>query len=451
LRLAACGLCLLACAEIRHFTPADRLSDADQLDYLVLLSLAPDAARAYATQNSAKARADYLDWFWRNPPSGLESALDSALPALPEFYRGRARDARSFFGALDLLNDDRVPVYIRHGPARREQFDPQPVRNESTLISVNPAELWTYDSLGRQFDFVKSGTAYRLVGESRFGPNAVMPALEPVDLGRPAPAPAPDARPLELELRLSRMRQQSDTVEVELACGIPLRVLRQLFPPPAQALICFQLDVSPRHAGRRLARTFWMGCRVPADTGGPELTVSRDVFRLPADLYTVTLSAAARDGKAWSQARRELNLIEYVRHVQPASDVVLCSLIDSFPQSPQFGRPDLARVVPLVAPRVRTGSAFYALYEIYNLTPDSAGRHDAEANYEIMERDTRALAVLPAPTRHLTGDGTTATAVERVHTMDLRPGNYLLVSRVRDLNNGRTATVTAEFEILPRR
>ena len=39
----------------------------------------------------------------------------------------------------------------------------------------------------------------------------------------------------------------------------------------------------------------------------------------------------------------------------------------------RLGRPDWARVVPLVVPRVRSGKSFYVLYEIYNLGQDSTG------------------------------------------------------------------------------
>jgi hypothetical protein len=191
--------------------------------------------------------------------------------------------------------------------------------------------------------------------------------------------------------------------------------------------------------------------RVPTSGSRPVLAVGREVFNLPADIYDVTVSAVTRDGRAASRRTQGLNLIEYARRNQPASDVLFYSLVDSVPQSPQFRRPDWARVVPLAVPQVRSGSTFYALYEVYNLAVDSSGAHRAEATYELMSRGTREKAVLPVPTRFVTGSGSTGVAVERIHTMDLKPGLYLLVSRVRDLLSGRTVSLTAEFEIMPRR
>jgi hypothetical protein len=91
------------------------------------------------------------------------------------------------------------------------------------------------------------------------------------------------------------------------------------------------------------------------------------------------------------------------------------------------------------------------LYEVYNLTLDSAGDHHAEAKYELMNSDTRTMAVVPTSTRFLAGPGPTGVVVERIHTMDLRAGHYLLVSRIQDLNANRPVTVTAGFEILPAR
>jgi hypothetical protein len=104
---------------------------------------------------------------------------------------------------------------------------------------------------------------------------------------------------------------------------------------------------------------------------------------------------------------------------------------------------------------VRSGQSFYVLYEIYHLARDSSGNHNAEATYELVARETREKAVLPSPRRFITGPGPTGIAVERIHTMDLKPGRYLLVSRIRDLaeaaRTSPSASVTAEFEILPRR
>lgn len=190
---------------------------------------------------------------------------------------------------------------------------------------------------------------------------------------------------------------------------------------------------------------------MPLETTTVDLAVGREVFILPADIYTVTVSAITADGQVESRTVQDLNLIDYAHRNQPVSDVLFYSLVDSTPQSSQFARSDWARVVPLVAPRVRSGQSFYVLYEIYHLSQDSAGKHNAEVNYELVQRETREKAVLPSPRRYVTGTGPTGVAVERIHTMDLKPGPYLLVSRVRDRSDGHAASLTAEFEILPRR
>jgi hypothetical protein len=456
LRLSLClGFLLAACSQVRQLTPADSLSDEEKLDYLALAALAPDAAQQYATAGSARNRADFLQWFWRNTPALPGTPASSLLPSPSAFYHRRAREARSYFGATDLLNDDRVLVYVRHGPARREQYDPRVVETETSRVFVNPAEIWSYDSLGRQFDFVKTGTAYKIVGDSRYGPGAVMPALEPVDLGEPPPAFAADARPLGLEFSLGRLGQRGNSVEVELAFGIPLDTIAAVFPAGARPLVNVTLDLVPRANGAALTRSSWLSCPLPLDTSTTDMAVGRELLRLPADIYTATVTAVTRDGKAASRRTQELNLVDYARRNQPASDVLFYSLVDSTPQSPQFKRSDWARVVPLVVPRVRSGGSFCVLYEIYHIGQDQAGNHRAEVSYELIQRETREKAVLPVRRRFLTSPGTTAVATERVHTMDLKPGPYLLTSRVRDLADASYpadhASVTAAFEILPRR
>lgn len=466
MRLAAPCLCLClllsACSQLRRASPADALSDNDKLNYLVLAAIAPDAAQQYASAGSAQSRADFLDWFWKNPPasiltphSSLLSPPSSLLPSPSAFFRQRALQARTYFGTTDLLNDERVRTYIRYGPARREQYEPRVVETESSRTFVNPAEIWSYDSIGRQFDFVRTGTAFKMVGQSRYGREASMPALEPVDTAQAAPAFSSDAKPLGLEVSLGRLGQLADTVEVELAFGIPTRTIAALFPPGTRPFIHVAIDIAPQAKGTLAHRSYWVTCTTPPDTTVVDFAVGREVFRLPADLYTFTVTASTADGQTASRRIQSLNLIDYARRNQPVSDVLFYSLVDSTPQSSQFSRLDWARVVPLVDPRVRSGQSFYALYEIYHLGEDSTGSHNAEVNYELVQRETRERAVLPVRRRYITGTGPTGLAVERIHTMDLKPGPYLLVSRVTDMSNpshaSPSASVTAEFEILPRR
>jgi hypothetical protein len=446
------GFLLLGCSQIRRLTPADSLSADDKLNYLVLAAFWPDAAQQYATAGSAQTRADYLAWFWKNSPSA-PGAPPASLPLSPSaFYRQRALEARGYFGATDLLNDDRVLTYIRYGPARREQYEPRVVETESTRSFVNPAEIWSYDSLGRQFDFVRTGTAFKVVGQSKYGPHAVLPALEPLDMALAPPAFRLDAEPLGLEVSLGRLGQHGDSVQVEIAFGIPLRA----FLPPAdtQELVHLTIDVTPHGKGTSEHSSSWMRCAGLLDTGVVDLAVGRETFDLPADVYTFTVTAVTADGQSASRQSRDLNLVDYAHRNQPVSDVLFYALVDSTAQTGQFARRDWARVVPLVVPRVRSGQSFYVLYEIYHLGRDSAADHSAEVTYELMQRETREKAVLPAPRRLVNGAGATGVAVERVHTMDLKPGPYLLISRVRDLADPSHpvdhASVTAVFEILPR-
>jgi len=436
----------LACSQFKTVSRADQLSSADQLEYLILTALAPEAGKEFLALPTAQARAEYLAWFWAQPQWGAAGDPTTAH----QRYLDRAVQARTFFGQRDLFGDDRVKAYIRFGPPQRAVFAPQTTTTETLTITVSPAEIWTYPALGRQLDFVKQGTAFRLVGTSRFGPGVVAPAFEPVDLGRPAPVPVADARPLELELSLGRLRQQAETVQVELSYGIPARTLLRLTPAGSQPLIHWTIQLVPRTKGTKTIRKFWTGTSAEPDTTLSDYVVGRELFWLPADIYTVTVTAVSADRQAYSRRSAELNLIDYLRRAQPCSDILSYSLIDSTFQSPQFQRPDWQRVVPLVVPAVRSGQTFYVLYELYNLTTDELGRHRAEARYEILERNRRQLAVVPLPDRFITGPGTTAVVVERLHTMNLNPGPYLLIARTKDLVSGRTISLTGQFQILPR-
>jgi len=440
--IAYAALLTAGCGQLKSLSRADLLSPEEKLDYLMLASIAPDAAADYLSASTPLARADYLKWFWTQSSHAADSAGQGA-------YRRRAAQARGFFGATDLLGDDRVRAYVRYGPARRETFEPKTVRSETLTIVVEPAEIWTYDSLGLQLDFVKSGVPYKLVGESEFGPRVTMPALEQVDLGRPAPAVAPDAKPLGLAIALGRLGQQAESVDVELQYGIPLREIARDFAG-SQPLIHLSMVFQPR--GKRALKTlsYWVSTRLPEDTTSGAFAVAREELTLPADVYSVTVSAVAADGRAAATRSQELNLVDYVHRAQPASDIIFYSLADSAFQSPQFQRGGWRRLVPLVQPALKSGATCYIMYELYNLGLDPVGNHRVEADYDFIEGTTHQLAIAASPTRFVSGPGTTATVVERVHTMNLRPGNYIMAARAHDMESDRRISLTARFLILPR-
>lgn len=427
-------LLFCACGQIRPLTRADRLSPDEKIEYLILVALDLDAAKEFLSLANSNAKRDYLDWFWQQ--RGKEEH--------ERFYQ-RTVKAAEMFGRLDLLGDERILVYIRFGPPHREEYEPKPVVTETARLFVNPAEIWTYDSLGLQFDFVKKGVGFKEVGISRFGKAWLPSAFEEVDYGKPPPKPGPEAKKLDLAIALYRLGQHQDSVEVELHYGIAFD--RQISAAIEENLIHWEFQFQSKRYGT-IKSAGWFGFR-PDTTGG--FIVGRQTFFLPADIYQVTANAITRDAKLFGNRKAELNLIDYIRRSQPCSDIVFYALVDSHFQSPQFARQDWHRVVPLVVPEVKTGSTFYILYEIYHLTTDSLNRHRAEANYEIMDLATRQLAVIPTPARFITGSGTTGVGVERIHTMDLNPGNYLLLVRVDDLNGSREVSLTAQFKILPLR
>ncbi|OYD14773.1 hypothetical protein CH330_07635 [candidate division WOR-3 bacterium JGI_Cruoil_03_51_56] len=436
---------VLACSQVKRLTSADRLGPDDKLQYLILASLNPNAGVQYLSEPTAAARSAYSSWFWRN--SQFVAGKDTAAQKL---YWQRALEAKNFFGTIDLMNDERVKTYIRYGPPHREAYQPKPVQHETLRIVVNPAEIWTYENLGRQFDFVKTGTAYKLVGESRFGPNIIAPSLEQVDFSQPAPEPAAQPIPLDLKFALIRLEQHNDTVEVELHYGIPQNQLAQIPTGNLLPLIHIYMEFKPHTNSSPVSRCLWVTPGITPDSSDNRLAVAREVFHLHADVYTVSVQAISSEGSAECTQTGKLNLLDYVKKAQPISDIVFCSLADSTFQAVQFERLGWRRLVPMIVPKVRSGQTFYLLYELYNLGLDQEAWHRAEARYEIIEQTTRQFAIVPTPAKFISGPGSEAVVVERVHTMDLRPGDYLLVARIHDLEKKRDISLTARFRIVPR-
>lgn len=59
----------------------------------------------------------------------------------------------------------------------------------------------------------------------------------------------------------------------------------------------------------------------------------RRIYVLRADVYAAIASAVTSDGRAAGRARENLNLVDYVRRVQPGSDITQYTLADSAFQS----------------------------------------------------------------------------------------------------------------------
>ncbi len=433
------ALLLLSCAQFRGLTPADRVGPNEKLHYLVLYCLDEAAGRNYLAEPSEQGRADYLDWFWQN--SGYAGDRDQ--------YWDRAQKARGFFGAVDLLGDDRVKTYIRYGPARREQFNPQQFRSETLTVVVRPAEIWSYDKLGFQFDFVKTGTAYKLVGETRFGPGVVVPMLAQVDLARAAPPPREEALSFDLEFTLNRFEHGNDSVETEIHYGIAQEQMAGLVRGGALPQLYVRMEFASVTGKRVITRNLWVVPSIMPEPDDPRLAVGLESFCLPADVYTVTVRAWSADGSVEAERVRKLNLVDYVRRAQPASDVVFYSIADSTFQSPQFEGHGWRRLAPAVRPEVVSGRTLYVMYELYNLGLDRSGSHYADVDYEILEESTRRLVIIPTPRKVLTGRGVKVVVVERLHTMDLHTGNYILVVRARDNESDRDLALTGQFRIIP--
>ncbi|MGQ9678016.1 MAG: hypothetical protein ACUVUD_01885 [bacterium] len=422
---------LNSCSQIKPLSRADLFSPEEKLEYLILKTVAPEAAREYLTLTTPQTRTDYLHWFWQNRGAEESTSLHH-----------RAYKARELFGTVDLLGDERILTYIRYGPPHREEYTPKPITTDTSRVYVNPAEIWTYDSLGLQFDFVKIGTGFRQVGHSRFGRNWFPSALEPVDYGAPPPPPVPNHQPINFVFRIYRLNQRNDSVMVELHYGIASN--DPAIIPNIQNLI--HLEFTFRSRRHSVTVKGWFG--FSPDTSAPYV-VGRHTIVLPIDNYSVTTTAIFRDGKHRARFYDQLNLIHYVRRAQPCSDIIFYTLIDSTFQSPQFERPDWPRVIPLVTGEIKTGSTCYLLYEIYNLTVDRTNYHRIEATYEIVNRATNQAVIIPKSSRFITGPGTTGVVVERLHTMDLIPGEYSLSIRIRDLNRGKTISSTAQIRLNP--
>ena len=167
-------------------------------------------------------------------------------------------------------------------------------------------------------------------------------------------------------------------------------------------------------------------------------------YRVSIELY---------DYKSRSAGKKELliNLLEYAEDVKEVSDLVPAFLIDESFTAEKFNKP-VGRVIPLVKSVMPVRQPFYFYHEVYNLETKN-GMHRIRTTYQIynlQERRNRPIEeeVVDVLIQELVEESDVAYLAAKYHPMDLLPGNYLIVTKDKDLLSGKERTAIGEFELV---
>ncbi len=140
------------------------------------------------------------------------------------------------------------------------------------------------------------------------------------------------------------------------------------------------------------------------------------------------------------------DLIEYQDDVKEISDIIAAKLIDDGFTNEKFHKP-IGRVIPFTNNQVPVYTPFYFYSEVYNLGTKN-GMYQIRTTYEVYNIAKMRKEIADVMIKDWIDAGDVAYLGAAYHPMDLSPGNYIVVIRVKDLISGKERSTFTEFELV---
>jgi hypothetical protein len=377
-------------------------------------------AGTYLNLESTQERTKFYNNYWAGKDE--ERAL----------FEERSRYAFRQFGGNAPLSDDRIPVYVKYGEARKEIISQEKKIGVQPNIRVRPAEIWTYQKEGLIFDFVRMARAYVLISQVEFGDNVIVPHLKEV-----ASDTAIDVQynePLDFVMSLGRFRQQKNLTRLELYLGVDIDDTTGL-SLYRDIRVYNRLDSLVNHSRHIL---------VPE--GGEKGTFVDEVnLWLKPEQYRLELELMDMKNKRSGKKELSVNLIEYQDDVKEISDLIPVRLIDKSFTHEKFDKP-VGRVIPLLETDLPVHKPLYFYSEAYNLETKD-GLHRVRTTYEVYNKEKMRQEVVDVMIKDWIEPGNVAYFGAEYHPMDLVAGNYIIVLRVKDLISGKERSAVTEVRL----
>ncbi len=413
---------LFICCAVNIFAARYyRLLDYERIWYLGLRGIDTTAAASYLNSESAKERTAFYTNYWIGKDE--ERAL----------FEERSKYAFQQFGGNAPLSDDRIPVYVKYGEARKEIITQEKKIGVQSDINVRPAEIWTYQKEGLIFDFVRLARAYRLISKSEFGDRVVIPHLKEVFADTAVDAQFDDS--LYFVMSHGRFRQQKNLTRLELYLGLSI--------DDTTGLSLFR-DIKVFNRRDSIVNR---ARHILIPEGGAQGTFVDEVnLWLKPEEYRVELELYDLKNKRVGKKELLVNLIEYQDDVKEISDLIPVRLIDKSFTHEKFEKP-VGRVIPLLETDLPVHRPFYFYSEAYNLETKD-GLHRVRTTYEVYNKEKMRQEVVDVMIKDWIEPGNIAYFGAEYHPMDLVPGNYIIVLRVKDLISGKERSAVTEVRLL---
>jgi hypothetical protein len=321
---------------------------------------------------------------------------------------------------------------VKHGEARKEIITQEKKIGVQSNIRVRPAEIWTYQKEGLIFDFVRMASAYELISQSEFGNRVIIPYLK--EVASDTVVNVNFDEPLSFVMSHGRFRQQKNLTRLELYLRVDIDDTTGL-TLYRDIKVYNSYDSIVNHTRHIL---------IPE--GGDKGTFVDEVnLWLKPEQYRLELELFDLKNKQGGKRELSVDLIEYQDDVKEISDLIPVRLIDKSFSHEKFDKP-VGRVIPLLETELPVHKPFYFYSEAYNLDTKD-GLYRVRTTYEVYNKEKMRQEVVDVMIKDWIEPGNIAYFGTEYHPMDLVPGNYIIVLKVKDLISGKERSAVAEVRL----
>lgn len=399
-----------------------RLLDGERVKYLGLRGVDTVVAHNYLHLESVRDRTVFYNEYW----AGRDDERQR--------FEERSQYAFNQFGRSAPLSDDRIPVYVRYGePTRREIITPEKKIGVSASLVVNPAEIWRYHKEGLMFDFVRLARAYELMSRSEFGERVAIRHLKEVIADTNVEVLSTET--LHFNISYGRFRQQKNLTRLEIYATVDIedtfdyKIYREISVLNRRDSII--------HSSKHI---------LMPEHGDKGMFVDEiNLWLKPEEYHVEVMLFDMKNGRS-GMKEFDVNLVEYQDDVKEISDLIPARLIDRTFTHEKFEKP-VGRTIPLLNTTVPLHNPFYLYCEAYNLETRD-GMYRVRTTYEVYNKERMRQEVVDVMIKDWIEPGNTAYLGAEYHPMDLLPGSYMIVLKVKDLISGKERSAVAEFTLV---
>jgi hypothetical protein len=397
-----------------------RLLEYERIWYLGLRGIDTTAAATYLNLESTQERSVFYDDYWDSRDNEREQ------------FEERSKYAFRQFGGNAPLSDDRIPVYVQYGEARKEIITQDKKIGVQSSIRVRPAEIWTYQKEGLIFDFVRMARAYVLISRAEFGDGVIIPHLR--EVSSDTVVDLEYESPLDFSMSHGRFRQQKNLTRLELYLGVVIN-------DTAGCSFYREIKVLNQHDSM-VSHTRHL--LVPDGAASGRFVDEVNLWLKP-EQYRVEIKLVDLKNQRTGKKELSVDLIEYQDDVKEISDLIPVRLIDKSFTHEKFDKP-VGRVIPLLETDLPVHKPFYFYSEAYNLETKD-GLYRVRTTYEVYNKEKMRQEVVDVMIKDWIEAGNIAYFGAEYHPMDLVAGNYIIVLKVKDLISGKERSAVTEVRL----